>query len=473
MTLMLVLLIPCILGILSIYYYNRMKLGIRETARLSWHYFLHNKVFIILLACCYASFYIAVRLAAAAPGCYADIYLNYDGASSGLAPNGTRYNAAEILSDEVLELAIENGDLEGITKKMLKDCLEQKPADSDSPVISASDSSDKYSIQTGYRINFHDPGKTLDLDGETIVNAVANAYCDYFTDAYLDKHTLLSISEEELEELDQMDYLDMLNYFEVKASELQRYLIEYRTQNSSYESSATGETFYSLYDKIEHFVDIELERFKSYVLENGVSKDSEAYINKLRYDNKMTDVDYQKDWATYETYLDAVDRYHREMARIVLVPTEDGDEEFYMSRTKIGVDYLSDTAETYLKSAEEKMLEINTNKHAIEQLKNGNPTEAVFDKVEKTYANMKEELVDFAQQCENLISEYLSEKEGSYLVVTVSQSSFTEIINMKLMILCTAVFAVLADVSAMLCCMNKGQNRKRKGLHSGRKEKLK
>lgn len=478
MTLMLVLLIPCILGIFFIYYYTKMKLGIRETVRLSWHYFLCNKVFIILLVCCYISFYIAARLVMVTPECYANIYLNYDGASSGLNPNGTRYNAAEILSDEVLELAVKNGDLDGITKKMLKNCLEQKPADSDSAVITASDSSDKYTIQTGYRINFHNPDKTSNLNAETIINAVANAYCDYFSDAYLDKHILLNISEEELENLDNMDYLDMLNYFEVKASELQRYLIEYQTQNSSYQSPTTGETFYSLYDKIEHFVDIELERFESYVLENGISKNAEAYINKLNYDNKMTDVEYQKDWATYKTYLEAVDRYHREMATVVLVPTEDDDEEFYMSRTKIGVDYLSNTAEAYLQTAENKMLEINTNNHAIEQLKGGEPTEAVFDKVEKTYVKMKEELVDFAKQCEQLISEYLSEKEGSYLVVNISRSSFIEIVNMKLMILCTVVFVVLVDALAMLCCFNKRksgkmQAKKGKRLHSGRKEKLK
>ena len=49
--------------------------------------------------------------------------LNYSEASQAQNSNGTRYNMAEIISDEVVEKAIENGALENVTVEQLKKCL--------------------------------------------------------------------------------------------------------------------------------------------------------------------------------------------------------------------------------------------------------------------------------------------------------------------------------------------------------------
>ena len=96
----------------------------------------------------------------------------------------------------------------------------------------------------------------------------------------------------------------------------------------------TGETFASLSQKISNF-DIDLERFSSFVLQNGLSKDSEAYKTRLDYQNRLLDTDHQKRLAAYDIRLEAIDMYDEQMARIVLVPTNDETQEFYMSKTKI------------------------------------------------------------------------------------------------------------------------------------------
>lgn len=459
MTLVLILLIPCILGVAVLYCLKKQKRGLQEVLHLSWNYFLCNKIFIILLACFYLFFYVAVRLLTLPAGSSAEIYLNYDGASNGLNPNETRYNPSEIISDEVLELAIREGNLEGFTVDSLRRCLELEPVDNSTAVITlpdddTTDISSNYSIQTGYRIKYDASKADSKIDAQTVADVVAGAYSDYFTNTYLDKYPLLEISEEELGEVDTLDYLDALNYFETKSTELQRYMIEYQSENGSYQSPTTGETFYSLHDKINHFIEIGLERFEAYLLDNGVSKDSDQYINKLDYENKMSEIDYQKDWAVYETNLDAVDIYHREMARVVLVPTEDDEEEFYMSRTRIGVDYLSETAEDSLQSATNTMQEINTNEYAIEQLENESPTEAVFAKAEEMCTQIKDEIASYAKQCDELISEYLAEKESGYLVINTFKTGIFERLNLKQMIVCTVIVVFLADMLAMFRCLD-------------------
>lgn len=45
--------------------------------------------------------------------------------------------------------------------------------------------------------------------------------------------------------------------------------------------------------------------------------------------------------------------YAEEMTRVVLVPTWDDAAEFYMGRTKVGIDELSVEAESYSKQSEE------------------------------------------------------------------------------------------------------------------------
>ena len=54
---------------------------------------------------------------------YAVISLNYSEASQALNSNGTRYNMAEIISDEVIEMAIEKGAFENVKVKDLAGML--------------------------------------------------------------------------------------------------------------------------------------------------------------------------------------------------------------------------------------------------------------------------------------------------------------------------------------------------------------
>ena len=142
------------------------------------------------------------------------------------------------------------------------------------------------------------------------------------------------------------------------------------------------------------------------------------------------------------------------MARVVLVPTEDDEEEFYMSRTRIGVDYLSETAEDSLQSATNTMQEINTNEYAIEQLENESPTEAVFAKAEEMCTQIKDEIASYAKQCDELISEYLAEKESGYLVINTFKTGIFERLNLKQMIVCTVIVVFLADMLAMFRCLD-------------------
>ena len=85
---------------------------------------------------------------------YAIVSLNYSEASQALNSNGTRYNMAEIISDEVLEKAIEKGAFKNVTVNQLKNCLSVYPC-----VQGGVEDESQYHISTEFskNINFVHP----------------------------------------------------------------------------------------------------------------------------------------------------------------------------------------------------------------------------------------------------------------------------------------------------------------------------
>ena len=96
------------------------------------------------------------------------IALNYSEASQAQNSNGTRYNMAEIICDEVVEKAIEMGAFENVTVKQLKKCLSFYP-------YVQGDVNDKsnYHISTEFVVEYHASKHTDHLDAENVINASA------------------------------------------------------------------------------------------------------------------------------------------------------------------------------------------------------------------------------------------------------------------------------------------------------------
>src|SRR5699024_1246856 len=138
-----------------------------------------------------------------------------------------------------------------------------------------------------------------------LMELLGEAYENSFLGKYSENDSILQLT---FEDLDNWDYMDTDDYLGVKAQELQRYITNYGNENPNYRDSVTGETFASLSQKISNF-DIDLERFSSFVLQNGLSKDSEAYKTRLDYQNRLLDTDHQKRLAAYDIRLEAIDMY--------------------------------------------------------------------------------------------------------------------------------------------------------------------
>ena len=353
-----VLLLLLALGILYARSRGMAHSEFKRLFRQNWGF----RLWALVLAAAFALALLPLCWARASSRAQMVVTLNYAEASWGANANGTRYNSSEILCDEVLERAIAMGALEGVTVDQLRQCLAVEPL-----VQGSSYSEESYHIATEFLVTYRADGNTAHLDAENVVKLIASAYKDFYIDTYADNFAVLDL-ELEPEDMAELDYLDIVTYLENQASQVANYMYALGDESPSF-LSAAGDSFYSLAAKVSNLVEVQIQdRLESYLLHNGISKNARTYVGRLEYDNVLTDYDMQRANASFQVRNDAVEMYAEEMTRVVLVPTWDTQGEYYMGRTKVGVDDLSMEAEQYSQSAAGYLTQVETNNNIISAL---------------------------------------------------------------------------------------------------------
>ena len=322
-----------------------------------------------------------------------------------------------------------------ISVQELRDCLTVMPVKAGSTI-----STDTTYISTEYLLTYTANKDTLSLNPQTVVDMVAHAYYDKFIADYTRKTIVL---EPDFDELAELDYLDIDGWFDVQTKAIEDYAWALSSENSTYQSATTGETFYSIAEKAKNYREVQLERYNSYILTYGIAKNKPQYIAKLNYDNKITSIDYLKNVSTHEINLEAIDLYERDMATVVLVPSEDTDGKYYMSRTKIGVDYFADEAETSMQTAAQQQLQVETNNYTIQQMQAVNATAEQTAQADKMVESLKAEYQVLSDLMKDTLKDYDKDTTNNYMSIVVSQQEKMESSELKKVILATVGFAVL------------------------------
>ncbi len=342
---------------------------------------------------------------------------NYEEAARGQNPNVTRFNESGILAEPILEEVIQRGDLELTTEELAGLLTISTPLDAEK-LDAEQESSLK--ISTEYWIHCSERAALYHTQPKTVLNLLADAYWEDFVRNYAENDSVLDLSFDELEG---MEYLDAKDYLEMQAYKLKNYLPAYSSQSSSFRAADGGETFASLSKKIDNFVEIELERYGAFVLENGLSLDRNTYQARMQFANRLLDTERMKDMAAHDVRIEAIDMYNAYMTRFVLIPTYDEDREFYMSKTKVGVDYFADEAKEHLESATELLEEMEHNSYASAQVGAGRRASSARAQADRRIEELKTELEGLSDQCRELCAAYVREKRDGYIQVCFRTSS--------------------------------------------------
>ena len=386
-----------------------------------------------------ALFFAVCLIAQLAAGAWAPGMLmafNYEEAARGQNPNVTRFNESDILSNSILEQVIERGSLQ-LTAEQLSKCLSiSTPLDAEKLDV---DQESDLKISTEYHVHCSEKVSLYHTNPKTVLNLLADVYWENFVLNYAENDSILDLSFDRMEG---MEYLDAKDYLEMQANKLRNYLPGYSSESSSFRAGKNQETFASLSQKISNFINIELERYEAFVLENGLAQDRKTYQSRMQFANRLLDTKRLKDMASHDVRIEAINMYNAYMTRFVLIPTYDVDKEFYMSKTKVGVDYFADEAKEHLESATKLMEEIEHNAYASQQVGGSGSTGSVYSQADQRIDELRAELANLSAQSRELCSAYVKEKRDGYIQVSFTGPAIPGIV-LKALLLTVLFVAVL------------------------------
>ncbi len=379
--------------------------------------------------------------------------LNYEEATKGLTPNGIKFNMFEISSEEIMKSALSLAGISEITPKELSDCV--TVAMDSTETFSETDESTYY-IATTFNIKYKQPKAITKahISAESMLGLIGKAYKDYFNNMYADKGIALEV---DLSTDEDMEYMEVYDLYVLQATQIRDYLNQRSNENSTFISPSTGETFLSVKQKMEDYINVSLSKCRAYILENGIAKNRERYVSKLEHLNSLIEVSHSKRTAAYAIRNGIIKEYDGSMISTVLVPTEDLDMKYYMSKTQTGIDYLAVDANNDGTSASAFQKKISTNNSIINHMTSvGYNSPQQIEKIENMLTSLKKDLTDIAEIAKKTDNDYIVNESNNYLIQRVNEKGFIEKADIKSTLFFT-IFAWL--VIFIICC--KYEERKR------------
>ena len=368
--------------------------------------------------------------------------LNYSEASQAQNANGTRYNMADIICDEVVNRAIEMGAFENVTTKQLKQCLSVYPH-----VQGDVGDKSQYHISTEFVVEYNASKHTDHLDAENVICLITAAYKEYYIENYTDNYSL--DTEQQHPDFSKMEYMDVVSYFNKETSAILNYLYGMAGKSPSFVTK-NNTTFNSIAAKVSQFRETQIEQnLKSLILQHGVVRDQVGYIDRLSYQNKNTDFERQKNAVSFDLCNQAIAMYSEEMTRVVLVPTWDEVGKYYMGRTKVGIDELSVMASKFSDDVASNEKEIMNNNLIIGKMEGVSGNSVTHDPTDTLIASIDNSIKAFGKEAILAGREYSASKMNQCIAVGIyGVSLFSELKTIF-------VFAAFAYLALVLLAISK------------------
>lgn len=291
----------------------------------------------------------------------ATIMINSVLSADGQNPDGTPFSIMELFSDAVMERAVEklNGKL---TAQELRNHLTVSDTMTNTSFAKLEQSifdgedEDTY-FPTEYLLTYSTISEQIQHEGfwaqcksffrsfflpskTKILNAVLQSYQEYYGEMYLDYDSLFNI---DWSVVDSMDYYNRFAFMDDVAQRLGRFL---QFKNAQTSSRAKGDTYYDLIVELNQGPLKNIKNYQAYILQYGVTVNKEELLRQFAYMQELSEEENARKKQEYDVLRGAIELYDATTTKVVFIPALDGNDEFYMNRTKVGLDYLSEKADT-------------------------------------------------------------------------------------------------------------------------------
>ena len=365
--------------------------------------------------------------------------LNYEEASKGQNPNLTRYNVYELKSDRVMERVISNAGLQDVlTPTELSEHIDIAE-NSSGKTIDPNDSSTYY-ISTSYTVSYRMNREIKNISVDDMMTLICKSYNDMFHEEYVGTKSVLKY---DLGDIEGKEYIEIAKLFTNKSDQMLRYIQQRIEENATYRSDITGQSFQTIKKMIQNVQNYSIKKYSAFVLESGLSRNKEHYIRTLNYKNDMLNINYQKFMIDYNVRKQQVQDYDSAMIGTVMVPSINEKQEYYMSRTNTGTDYLTKEADYSLSQGNAVDRDIIDNNDIIAKVNASTADEESYKKADELIKTVDEELKQVANTADTTDKEYIKHTTKDYLTFTEYTGSGNKMFILETVIGTAVVFFII------------------------------
>lgn len=388
-----------------------IKLSLKETGIKKLILLL---VFIFLCSCTYTAYQFFEREYIS----HITLTLNYANGRNGLTPSGARFNILDIKSDEVIKGALKRFGDSPLTVESVKSRIRisaKMPASTIDTVEAAVVGSKDYSYcPSEFMIYYSQKNKLAKNRTDEFLKALADSYKEYFYENHASSNVILEFDIDD--NFEHYDYAEQYQVIYDKIASMLSYLNQRQIENDNFCSKATGYSFGNLISLLGNINSVDLEKLNAYIIQNGISKDNKLLVNKQQYSIDRKKLQFNILYQGSQISKDAMEEYDEHLASVAFIPTVDKQNEFYMARTKTGIDDLATQSYNSGLNAVEKKKVIDRHEYMIEKFgKVDKPTEEQAVNVEKMIVSICKNIKKIAKLAVMTDNEYIKEKYNNYI----------------------------------------------------------
>ncbi|MBR0303865.1 MAG: hypothetical protein IJQ80_08440 [Clostridia bacterium] len=271
------------------------------------------------------------------------IEFNYPGAEKGLNPDGSVFEISELKSPEVIELAKYNLRYSNVETGFLRSriFITSKVSDQSIDRIISDVQNEKSTVymSTTFHVYYSQKDKFSKNESAVFMESLAKAYTEYFTEKYSEKNDILIFNAEDYD-FDNIDYIEAHRILKNKVESMLSFIKAHQSENRAFYSE-DKENLGMAAQRLKSFLDTSLEKYYAFVVQNSVSKKNVEYVKALDYLIDDNNLDYRKKIEGSDIVRDIIKEYEPSIAAVAFIPSVDSKHNFYMSRTKTGIDDLT------------------------------------------------------------------------------------------------------------------------------------
>lgn len=400
---------------------------------------LSNIKTIAVILCIFAFISLIVTYAGTLDRKSVVLSLNYEEASKGQNPNLTRYNIYELKSDDTMERVIRYAGLQNvITATELANNIDIAENNT-GKVIDPLDENTYY-ISTSYTITYRKNKQIKNISTQDMMELICKAYNDTFHEEYVGTKSVLMY---DLGDIEDKEYIEIGKLFKNKSDQMLRYIEQRIENNATYRSDVTGQSFQTIRKMIQNVQEYSIKKYNAFALETGLSRNRDHYIRTLNYKNDMLGIKYNKYMIDYNVRKSGVENYDSAMIGTVMVPSVNDRNEYYMSRTNIGTDYLTKDADYNLTQGSAVDRDIIENNDIISKVSAATPSDEDYKKAEELIKSVDAELKNVANIADTTDKEYIKHTTKDYLTFSAYDNSGNKMFVLETVLGSTVVFFII------------------------------